>query len=618
MPTYTAGYGLGSTYPVVPVGPPAPTFTTQRVPLRYTPSRKNQFVTLIDDFSVDTKSTKWPGGYGITTISGGVVTLSATSPDQSSLSTGSTNLYDLTDSYAYVKMTTPTNGVGGQPQVLFDDSTGNGNDYNFEWAAGTLTVEARTGYFDPASATVPVTAGSSIWVGVAEGAGRSIFGATGTPGNVYMYTSTDGVTWILRKTIAKASFTSRMQAALNLKNSSGTTTTTFDNFNVAPTTSGFSTTASTSTAVSVTANGQIAVVAGAARSVTVATLANGVVGKTITAVPTLATVGLSTSGQVAASATATTNVTIVSAASSVVGTAGAASASLVVSMSAAGITGGTATRVVAVGTSAAGSAGLTGTSLLTVAVPVTASGNVSAMSGGAVAPIIGIAASGVVASSTASSTVLTITTTTLGKTAVVAFAVVNFAVTTAAAGFVTVAANSSQPVTIGIISAGTVRSSANSTAVTAMAATSAAGFVLVAVEGTANLGVFVVGTAAGTTNISEVATSTATGVKITATGGTSATVTQTVVAAFTADGAVTTTAVTATFVSVQTNAASRVGIVGTASLPVIIVSDVQSDLMPTVEYGTMSSKTFVASRMAISSLNPRILTTTAEAIGGFR
>jgi hypothetical protein len=186
--------------------------------------------TLTDDFAVDNRATKWPQSYGVTNVTGGVATVTASGATDYNGLMSAEDAYDLTGSYVKVKMTMPS-GTGTYAAVTLTQ-TSDGNDLCALWVGGTLSMGQRTAYSFGTPGTVAVSAGASIYVGVGEGvAGAAHFGGTGTAGNFYWFTSPDGSTWTQRKTAATPAYVSALTLMLECGEGSGTAT--YDNFNVA-------------------------------------------------------------------------------------------------------------------------------------------------------------------------------------------------------------------------------------------------------------------------------------------------------------------------------------------------------------------------------------------------
>lgn len=183
--------------------------------------------TLTDDFASDDRATKWPNSYGSTAVSGGVATVTATGgADYAGLQSAS-NAYTLVESHAKVKMTMPSGGYA----ALTVTNANAGDDLCSYWTGGTLSMGIRTGYSHSAPGTVAVSAGGTIYVGIGEGvAGAAHFGGTGTAGNSYWFTSTDGTTWTQRKTAATPSYANSV--TILLESGEAAATTTFDDYNV--------------------------------------------------------------------------------------------------------------------------------------------------------------------------------------------------------------------------------------------------------------------------------------------------------------------------------------------------------------------------------------------------
>lgn len=184
--------------------------------------------TLVDDFSVDNRATNWPQAYGTTAVSGGVGTVSVAGASAYSGLQTNTDVYTLVESYAKVKMT-PAAGI--YSALTLTGLPANGTDVSLYWVGGTLTLGIRSAYSHTSSASVALAAGTPIWMGVGEGvAGAAKFGSSGVAGNLYFFTSTDGISWTQRHTVASPSYISSLYVLLEA--GEGTGTVTFDDYNV--------------------------------------------------------------------------------------------------------------------------------------------------------------------------------------------------------------------------------------------------------------------------------------------------------------------------------------------------------------------------------------------------
>jgi hypothetical protein len=192
---------------------------------------------LVDDFEADNRATKWPDSYGATAVSGGVATVTAVgATDYVGLQT-TAGKYSIIESYAKVRMT-PAAGIYSAMTITPVPAAG--DDMSLLWIGGTLTLGIRTAYTHSAQAgSVALAAGTPIYMGVGEGvAGAAKFGGTGTAGNLYFYTSTDGSSWTLQRTVATPAYAGALTVLLEA--GEGSATATFDDFNVDVGPAGFS------------------------------------------------------------------------------------------------------------------------------------------------------------------------------------------------------------------------------------------------------------------------------------------------------------------------------------------------------------------------------------------
>lgn len=206
---------------------------------------KPKIETLSDDFTTDARASKWPDSYGTTAVSGGVATVTSDATNQYSglqTSTTAANQYSLIDSYMKVKINFPAGSTGEYAEFTAMPLPANGTDINVNWdSSGTVTFGLRSAYSFSSSSTLNAGTNTSLWVGIAEGSGRSHFGTSGTTGNLYFYSSTDGTNWTQRHTVATPAYANSITAILATgRDTSGTIAAGFDNFNVDAPPTGFS------------------------------------------------------------------------------------------------------------------------------------------------------------------------------------------------------------------------------------------------------------------------------------------------------------------------------------------------------------------------------------------
>lgn len=163
---------------------------------------------------------------------------SSTSSTDGDISANST--YDLTNSYGYIQiLTVPSAGTNADGVFEITQGGGTGNYVRWVYEAGTIYAQWAVAYAPTTVFSVAYNSTTHKYWRIREGTGG---GGGGTAGNLYWDTSTDGISWTQRATVATSVVTGGVTALLPLiggvcyQNETSPGVFKWSNFNVIPST----------------------------------------------------------------------------------------------------------------------------------------------------------------------------------------------------------------------------------------------------------------------------------------------------------------------------------------------------------------------------------------------
>lgn len=116
-----------------------------------------------------------------------------------------TSLYDLTNSYAFMHViTVPSAATSADALLELTQSGGTGNLVRWVYEGGTLFAQYGLGFAFTTLFSVAYNSTTHAYWRLREGTGG---GGGGSAGNLYWDTSTDGVSWTQRATVATSTIT---------------------------------------------------------------------------------------------------------------------------------------------------------------------------------------------------------------------------------------------------------------------------------------------------------------------------------------------------------------------------------------------------------------------------